>query len=99
VTVSAAFVVAVNSWGHASSPLPAGALIAVYLVAAAVGAAAPVPPLLCATEVALVAALTLGGYTASSAIICVIVFRAISYWLPLPIGIIAARRLRTLQLL
>jgi hypothetical protein len=99
VTLSAGFVVAVHSWGQTSSPLPVGALIAIYLVAATVGSATPLPPLFCATELALVGGLTLAGYSAKSAILSVVVFRIVTYWLPLPIGIWSARRLRSLALL
>jgi uncharacterized membrane protein YbhN (UPF0104 family) len=99
VTVSVGFVIAVRSWGQSSSPLPVGALIAIYLVAAAVGSATPLPPLFCATELALVGGLTLAGYSAKSAILSVIVFRVVTYWLPLPVGIWSARRLRSLALL
>lgn len=99
VMMSVGFVVAVQVWGHSSTPLPAGALIAIYLFASAAGGTLPLPPILGTTEVALVSALLIGGYTSPSAIEAVVIFRAISYWLPLPIGAWAARRLRRDQLL
>ena len=77
----------------------AGALIAVYLFASAAGGTLPLPPILGTTEIALVSALVISGYTSASAITAVLIFRAISYWLPLPIGAWAARRLRRAKLL
>ena len=99
VLMSVGLVVAVQMWGRSGTPLPAGALIAIYLFASASGGALPLPPILGTTEIALVSALVLGGYTSASAIEAVVIFRAISYWLPLPIGALAARRLRRDQLL
>jgi uncharacterized membrane protein YbhN (UPF0104 family) len=97
--MSAGFVVAVETWGHAPLPLPVGALTAIYLVASALGGATPLPPWLGTTELVLVGALTLAGYSAGSAVLAVVVFRTVTYWLPLPVGIWSARRLRHLALL
>lgn len=99
VMMSVGFVVAVDAWGHSRTPVPAGALVAIYLFASAAGGTLPLPPILGTTEIALVSALVLSGYTSSSAIETVIIFRAISYWLPLPLGAWTARRLRKEQLL
>jgi uncharacterized membrane protein YbhN (UPF0104 family) len=93
------FVLAVSVWGHASTPLPAGALAAIYLVAAAAGGATPLPAVFGVTEAAMIGALVVGGYTSTSAIAVVIIFRVVTYWLPLPVGIWAARRLRHANLL
>ncbi|HEX4672966.1 MAG TPA: lysylphosphatidylglycerol synthase domain-containing protein [Solirubrobacteraceae bacterium] len=97
--MSAGFVVAVRVWGHAPTPLPAGALIAVYLLAATVGGATPLPSFVGVTEAALIGGLILSGYSSGSAITSVVVFRLITYWLPLPVGIAAARHLRSRALL
>lgn len=99
VMMSVGFVVAVGVWGRSATPLPAGALIAIYLFASAAGGTLPLPPILGTTEIALVSALVISGYSSPSAIAAVLIFRAISYWLPLPIGAWAARRLRSEQLL
>lgn len=99
VTVSVGFVLAVDAWGHSATPLPAGALVAIYLVAATAGAATPLPSFFGVTEATLFGALTLGGYSSSSAIVTIVVFRAVSYWLPLPMGLWAGRRLRQANLL
>jgi uncharacterized membrane protein YbhN (UPF0104 family) len=74
-------------------------LTAIYLVASAVGGATPLPPWLGTTELVLVGALTLAGYSAGSAVLAVVVFRAVTYWLPLPVGIWSASRLRRVALL
>lgn len=97
--LSVAFVVAVHTWGSAAHALPVGALVALYWVAAAAGTATPLPSFLGVTEGALISGLTLGGYTASSATIAVLVFRGVTYWLPVPLGVLAARTLRRAQLL
>jgi uncharacterized membrane protein YbhN (UPF0104 family) len=99
VAMSAAFVLAVEVWGHATTPLPAGALVAVYLVAAAAGGATPLPSFFFVTELALIAALVLGGYSSGSALVAVVVFRVVTYWLPLPLGVWMGHRLRRTQLL
>ena len=97
--LSLAFVVAVRTWGSASHPIATGALIALYWVAAAAGSAAPLPAFFGVTEAALISGLVLGGYTSVSAAIAVLVFRGVTYWLPVPLGIWAGRRLRRAQLL
>lgn len=94
VVMSVGFAIAVHTWGVTGAPLGNGALVAVYLLAVGVAGAAPVPPFLGGTEVALVAALTVSGYTASSAVVVVAVFRGLMYWLPLPLGAWGARHLR-----
>ena len=99
IAMSLGFVLSVGAWGHAATPLRAGALVAIYLVAAAMGTTAPLPAFFGVTEVALVGALVLAGYTSGSAIVAVVIFRAVSYWLPLPLGVWAARRLRRADLL
>jgi uncharacterized membrane protein YbhN (UPF0104 family) len=94
VVMSAGFVITVQTWGTGRTPVPTGALVAMYLVGAAVTGATPLPPFFGATEAALVAALALAGYPLSSAALTVGIFRGVTYWIPLPIGIWAARRLR-----
>lgn len=94
VVMSAGFVITVHTWGTGRNPVPTGALVAMYLVAAAVTGATPLPPFFGATEAALTAALALAGYPLSSAVLTVGIFRGVMYWVPLPIGIWAARQLR-----
>jgi uncharacterized membrane protein YbhN (UPF0104 family) len=47
----------------------------------------------------LIGGLVLAGYSSGSALLSVIIFRAVTYWLPLPVGLWAARRLRRANLL
>jgi uncharacterized membrane protein YbhN (UPF0104 family) len=47
----------------------------------------------------MVASLTVAGYTAGSSVLAVAAFRAVTYWLPLPLGLWAAGRLRRADLL
>jgi len=93
------FALSVRVWGEAAHPLPTGALVALYGVAAAAGGSTPVPAFTGLTEAALIGGLTLGGYTASSSAVAVITFRVITFWLPVPAGLWAARRLRRAHLL
>lgn len=97
--LSAGFVLSVMVWGHAAHPLPIGALIAIYWIAVAANDASPVPAFVGLTEAALIGALVLGGYSAGSATIAVLAFRLIVFWLPVPVGVLATRRLRRAQLL
>jgi undecaprenyl-diphosphatase len=99
VAIASGFVVAVHVWGSSSSPLPAGALLAVYLIGSAAGGTAPVPAFFGLTEAALVAGLVFGGYTFASAVLAVAMFRVLTYWMPLPAGLWAARRLRRANLI
>jgi uncharacterized membrane protein YbhN (UPF0104 family) len=93
VVLSVGFLVAVSVWGHAANALPAGAIVAIYLVASAVGGAAPLPAFFGVTEASLIGGLVLGGYSPTSALISVVIFRGLTFWLPLPVGVVAARRL------
>lgn len=84
--------------GGAALP-PLGALLAIYLVSAALGGAAPVPAVVGVTEAALVGALTLSGVPFATAVLATVVFRGLTFWAPVPIGLVAARRLRSRRLL
>ena len=79
---------------HAPSTPSFGALLVLYLVAAAAGSAVPLPAFFGTTEAALVAGLVVSGVAAPTALTATLVFRLIAFWLPLPLGIFAARRLR-----
>lgn len=56
---------------------------AAYLVAAALGSAAPTPGGLGAVEAALVSLLTAYGMASSTAVSAVLTFRLVTYWLPM----------------
>jgi uncharacterized membrane protein YbhN (UPF0104 family) len=99
VALSIAFVLAVHTWAPTTRALPAGALVALYWVATAAATATPLPAFFGVTEAALISGLVLGGYTSSSATTAVLIFRGITCWLPVPIGVWAARKLRRTRLL
>jgi uncharacterized membrane protein YbhN (UPF0104 family) len=69
-------------------------LLAAYLVGAAAGAALPAPGGLGSTEAALVGTLAAVGIGAGTALQAVLLFRAITYWAPVPVGLLTWRTLR-----
>ncbi|MFC4051717.1 YbhN family protein [Actinomadura syzygii] len=70
------------------------ALLAAYLVGATAGAAVPAPGGVGSTEAALVAGLAALGVATAPALHAVLVFRAITFWAPVPIGLLTCRTLR-----
>ncbi|WP_433337198.1 lysylphosphatidylglycerol synthase transmembrane domain-containing protein [Spirillospora sp. CA-294931] len=77
-------------------PGPAGAgdvlpLLAAYMVGAAAGAALPSPGGVGSTEAALVGSLAALGIGAGSAVQAVLLFRVVTFWAPVPVGLLAAR--------
>jgi glycosyltransferase 2 family protein len=71
--------------GHASL----AAIAVVFLTGNAIGSAVPTPGGLGAVEAALTAGLTAAGLPGSEALSAVLVFRLITFWLPVPIGWVA----------
>ena len=69
-----------------------------YLTATTVASAAPTPGGLGAVEATLLAALTGAGVPSATAMSVVIVFRLVTYWLPVLPGWIALTRMRRRQL-
>ncbi|WP_067828836.1 lysylphosphatidylglycerol synthase transmembrane domain-containing protein [Actinomadura kijaniata] len=65
-----------------------------YLVGAAAAAAVPSPGGVGSTEAALTGALIALGVTAAPALQAVLLFRAITFWAPVPIGLLTSRTLR-----
>ncbi|TDC55883.1 hypothetical protein E1281_10220 [Actinomadura sp. KC345] len=70
------------------------ALVAAYLVGAAAGSAVPSPGGVGSTEAALVAALAALGIAAGPALHAVLLFRAVTFWAPVPVGLLTCRTLR-----
>jgi uncharacterized membrane protein YbhN (UPF0104 family) len=58
----------------------------VYLTGAALGSAVPTPGGLGAVEAALSAGLTAAGLPGATAVSAVLLFRTITFWLPIPVG-------------
>ena len=71
---------------------------ALYLIGSTVGAAVPTPGGLGAIEAALIAALTSADVAGPTATAAVILFRLITYWLPVPFGYAATRLARHQEL-
>ncbi len=76
----AASVLAVG--GH----IPLTSAAVVYLTGAALGSVVPTPGGLGAVEAALAAGLTATGLAAATAVSAVLLFRLLTFWLPVPVG-------------
>ncbi len=74
--------------------LPIVAVGVVYLTGNAVGSAVPTPGGLGAVEAALSAGLTAAGLHSAVAISAVLLFRLVTFWLPVPLGWAALRHLQ-----
>lgn len=87
VILNAGYVVALDASLRAfgtSVALPV--LVVVYFASSAVAAAAPTPGGVGAVEAALIAGLTSTGVALTPALTAVLAFRAVTFWLPAPIG-------------
>jgi uncharacterized membrane protein YbhN (UPF0104 family) len=82
-----------------SGTVPPLKILAVYLAASAVAAAAPTPGGLGALDAALVAGLGAAGLAAPQAVAAVQTNRTVTYWLPVLPGLAAQRSLRRHQLI
>jgi uncharacterized membrane protein YbhN (UPF0104 family) len=71
-----------------------GSLIALYLLGATAGAAIPMPAGVGSTEAALIAALATVHIPAAQATTGVLLFRIMTFWAPVPAGILSTRWLR-----
>lgn len=79
--------------------LPFASLALAYLASTAIASASPTPGGLGAVESALVVALTGLGGAVAPVIAAVLVFRIVSYWLPMVPGVLVLRALRRAQVL
>ena len=79
--------------------LPIASIAVVYLTGSALGSAAPTPGGLGAVEVALSAGLTAAGLGNATALSSVLLFRLLTFWLPVPVGWIAFNYLQRKQAL
>ena len=69
-------------------------VVAAYLASAAVGALSPLPGGLGALEIALAAGLSAGGVGRPEALACVVLYRTVSFWLPVLPGALSFWSLR-----
>lgn len=81
------------------SQLPAVQVAGAYLAGASVGAISPTPGGLGAVEATLVGTLARFGVPGGTAVVSVVVFRFVTYWLPALPGAVAIRELRRRRLL
>jgi uncharacterized membrane protein YbhN (UPF0104 family) len=71
-----------------------GGLVVIYMIGAAAGGVVPGPGGLGSTEAALVALLTAAGTETAAAVSGVLVFRAVTHWAPVPVGLLTAATVR-----
>jgi uncharacterized membrane protein YbhN (UPF0104 family) len=81
----------VRAFGGTLSPT---AVAVVYLAGAAVASVAPTPGGLGAVEVALSTGLTAAGMAGAAAVSAVLLFRIATFWLPVPVGLVATHMLQ-----
>ena len=66
--------------------VPIASIAVVYLTGSAIGSAVPTPGGLGAVEAALSAGLTAAGLPGATAISAVLLYRLVTFWLPVPVG-------------
>jgi uncharacterized membrane protein YbhN (UPF0104 family) len=96
LVLSLAFALSVLAVPGASAPGELMTLLAAYFIGAAAGSALPVPAAI-GSEAALIAALCGAEVSPGHALQAVVLFRAITYWAPVPVGLLATRALRRSQ--
>jgi uncharacterized membrane protein YbhN (UPF0104 family) len=94
LVMAVAFSVSVLAVPGASAPGEVQTLLTVYLLGSAAASALPTPSGLGSTEAALVAILGSAGVTTGYALQAVVLFRLITYWAPVPVGLLTTRPLR-----
>jgi uncharacterized protein (TIRG00374 family) len=82
-----ALVACVRAYGGSTS---LAALALVFLIGSTVAATVPTPGGIGATEVALTTAVTAAGVPAGTALSAVLLYRVVTFWLPVPIGWLSA---------
>ena len=92
----AAFGFALAAFGYA---LPLTQLALAYLVSSTLGSMVPTPGGIGPVEAALTGGLTLAGIPASVAVSTAVIFRLVTFWLPVPLGWLALRRLQRVGVL
>jgi uncharacterized membrane protein YbhN (UPF0104 family) len=86
----------VAAFGHG---VPIASIAVVYLTGSAIGSIMPTPGGLGAVEVALTAGLTATGMPGAVAATAVLLFRLLTFWLPVPFGWVALNYLERKQVL
>lgn len=93
VALALAFAISVLAIPEAGGPSFV-ALLGVYLLGATVGAAIPTPAGVGSTEAALVTVLAAVHVPGAAAAQAVLLFRVMTFWAPIPAGVLSTRRLR-----
>jgi uncharacterized membrane protein YbhN (UPF0104 family) len=99
IVLAIGFVISTLSVGGVRSLPVAVMIFTTYLVASAVASAVPLPAAAGSTEAALLAVLLADGVPAVQAVPAVLIFRAVTFWAPAPVGLIAAGVLRRRRIL
>jgi len=97
--MGAAFLVSLSAITGNRATSGATTLLLLFLVSSAAASSVPTPAGVGATEGALVGVLLLAHDSAAHALTSVLLFRLVTFWLPVPFGLLAARRLRRRGLL
>ena len=92
--LAVAFVVSVHAVAGGPTTVGVSTLLLLFLVSSAAASSVPTPAGIGATEGALVAVLLLAHDSTSHAVQAVILFRLVTFWAPVPLGLLAARALR-----
>jgi uncharacterized membrane protein YbhN (UPF0104 family) len=94
LVLAIAFAISVMAVPHGPPANRFAILLGAYLVGAAAGSAAPTPAGVGSTETALTAMLLAANVSVTPAVQGVLLFRALTFWAPVPIGVLAAGQLR-----
>jgi glycosyltransferase 2 family protein len=98
--LSAAYIGCLDVSVHAlNGSVPIASVAVVYLTGSAIGSLVPTPGGLGAVEAALSAGLTAAGLPGAVALSSVLLYRLLTFWLPVPIGWFALRYLERRQAL
>lgn len=94
LVMGTAFTISVLAVPGATVPGEAQTLLIGYLLGSAAATAVPTPSGLGSTEAALVAVLVSSDVAAGNAVQAVLLFRVITYWAPVPVGLLTTGPLR-----
>jgi uncharacterized membrane protein YbhN (UPF0104 family) len=94
VLLGGAFAVSLIAVPGGPSVAAAGGLFLAYLTGSAVGSSVPLPSGVGAAEAVLVASALAVGVAPIPALQGVLLFRIVTFWLPVPVGVLFGRRLR-----
>ncbi|GAA2072741.1 lysylphosphatidylglycerol synthase transmembrane domain-containing protein [Actinomadura alba] len=94
LVMGTAFTISVLAVPGATGPAEAQTLLIAYLLGSAAATAVPTPSGLGSTEAALVAVLASSDVAAGHAVQAVLLFRVITYWAPVPVGLLTTGPLR-----